>query len=340
MRKIMMTFCAMSMFAFMACSSDDDSPSAPVVAPGTSGTIASITVNNSLYEVWNWDDEHLTSVTNGANGQEKVRFSYDGNGRVKNVVFSSLVLAGIPLNSTTLKVHYNGDEIGMLRMVRSDNSDIFVADVNYDGDKISGATLDIDNSMVFTLFNTILPMILGRNMDLSDTLIRIDRIDGNIDFDWTGNNVSSLLLEIDVDAKSTAGQLAELVGDLSIFGDNASEIESIIAADPTRVVNLSVTINDTANYTYDSHKNPYQGYMGQLDVSTLSAQNALTEKISRWVNLQVSTKYVGITIPLLNKTYPLTSSSKTYSYQLYNEGGYPVKVSMNNGEAREYRYKE
>lgn len=337
MRKIITVLCAVSMFAFTACSSDDEgSPTTPPIAQGTSGTIGSINVNGFPYEVWNWDDTALMSVTNATNGQEKVHFGYDGYGRVNTVTFSSsLDVAGIPLNGI-VRLHYNEDKLALVKMTRN-GADLFSAAIEYSGNQITHATVDLSDSMLLTVFNSVASQILGNAMGTDGNFPTINDVSTEINLDWTGNNVTSLHLSSDILATTTVAELDNLVDDFSIFGSYGALLELAAVAMPNMEIFFNITLGDTSVFTYDNNKNPYQGYMGQLDVSTLSANNVLTKTVSRGVEVKVSNELMGT---LLERSYPLSPENVIYTYNLYNQGGYPVKVSANNGEVREYHYKE
>lgn len=334
----MIALCAVSLFAITACSSDDDNTPAaapvPVVAQGTSGIISSIDINGVSSEVWNYNDEQLVSVTNAATGQEKVRFGYDGNGRVNTVTFGNLNIAGIPL-SGTLRLHYNDNKLVLVKMTRN-NTDLFSAAIDYNGNQMSHATVDLSDSMLLSVFNSVASQILGNATGLEGNLPTIDDVTTDLNLGWTGDNVTSLLLDVNVQASSTLGELANIIGDFSLLGDMASAFELAATMFPDQPVTFNITLADTTTFTYDFYNNPYQGYFGQLDVSTLSANNVLTKTNSRAVNVSVSLSVLN----LPDRTFPLANESTVYTYQLYNQGGYPVKVSSSTGEVKEFHYKE
>ncbi len=374
MKKILVALCAVALIGLTGCKKDNVAPEEQTTANsgntgggsggGTPATplakIARIDTNNVLYETWNWQDEQLVSINNGA-GVEKTSFTYDNSGRVE-----TMTVGGSDMLSGTMHVGYNSNGVSELSLVRNGVS-IIVANLSYSAGKLSRADLDIDTVSLMTLFRAALPQILdsyypglgqmvSANMDGEST---IDSIKAYMTFDWRStNNVKFIKIEISARVNTTLGQIATLLnGNFSMFGQYASIVEAMATSNPEQEVHLNAVMTDKGNYEYDSHTNPFLHYLGHLidikdylpsfNVATVSTNNTNTENHEGTAKVSVSTTIiedipflgpmeVPVTIPVVNQEMYNTTTTYTYTYR---EGdGYPLTVTDNDGNTKTYTY--
>lgn len=344
MKKIIVALCAFSALSLSSCKKDsNDQMQEGVYNP--EARIMEIYDDGTLAESWNWADGHLMSIsTPGENGnEEKTVFTYSGN-RVATVTTTS------PL-SAIVTVNYTGDYVSSL-VANNHGIQLVNATVAHNGDhKISHVDMDIDETMINYMIGLLqnnneafnrqpLTRLLGRpvteelvrfaSLSLrNERKINVDSINVGLDFAWNGSNVRQMIITANIKAGVTMEEVTHFID----LGEYAEIVASIPGEQP-----LAVAISDTIDYTYDNMKNPLHGFLGELNISSLSKNNLQTSHSHGSTEIQLT-----ITLPFIGER-PFSQSRPiniTTSLQYtYNETGFPVKVIENNEKEKEYIYQE
>lgn len=374
MKKIIVALCAVSLLGLTACHKDKVTPDEPTTQDGGSQSgqgggqsdpqepvwadiagvyspaakIVAVSENGAASETWSCENDLLKTVAN-AEGNVKVRFTHDNQGRV-----TTMTVNGDGQLSGTVSVSYTGEDMTSISLVGTNN--VSAQLTNNANHKITGAVLDLsnmDNNELTALFNNALAQFLGGG-SATDFISGIDSVSGNIAFTWDGNNVDMSTTLIGARLKTTIGQIATLLNnDFSMFGEYASIIESFAQASPNTPLYIKVDLRDESDYTYDNHTNPLRNYMGDMvkiednmpgfNVSSLSANNTIEES---HIGVATVNVYTVVNVPiagpmtyqLYNTDYNLYDKVTVYTYS-YRADGYPESFESNNG-SKAYTYQE
>lgn len=299
--------------------------------------ITGVTYNDgSTPEVWSWQDGKLQNVN------QDVLFAYRSDGRVDNVTVNNLslgdLLPGTQL-SGTMSVNYSGDYISSI-VVENAGTQVLTAQVQHNSNnKVSGASLVLDNELLLDLFNMMLAQFLGDSANSDDAVSSVDNVDGNVAFTWQGENVSQARLNVSFRVTSTVGTLVDLVGEenLSMFGSYAQYLTMLPDNQP---LYFNIAVGDTVDYTYDNKVNPYKNYLGRVHISCLSQNNMDMEMHNGLINVAISTSLFGSMIQLYQTSYALPIDNKYYEYSSYNNAGCPLRMVDQDGVVTEFQYME
>lgn len=359
MKKIIFSLFAVALMGMVACSKDDDSsapdpdpepvpaPVPPQDWPDQEGVyspwaqIVTVTNDGTVEERWSWLGPRLQSVSNGSNVQQR-GFSYDGSGRVQSVNIAGGVLTEYLGNllTGTAEVSYTGDYVSGITLKR-DGTDMVAAQVSRNAaNKVSRASVSLNDETLLALLNGMIASFVSSS-SANLPAFTITGSNGSLDFTWVGDNVEQVRLAVSINASSTKGaimnsSLANIIG-------SQPSLSALISFLPDNTpIAFGVTITDTIGYDYDSKTNPFKHYLGQVDVSTLSANNVTQESHASGVSIKV-----GLTspnIPLYSR--PLFNRTVSYRYA-YNTANYPVSVTdrvtdasgnVSNGTTRQFEY--
>ncbi len=335
MKKAIVALCTVATISLCSCSKEDNTPKTPEGVYNPEAKISEVYENGALAEHWNWSDDLLMSISNGEN--ITTSFTYNGN-RVSSINITS------PIEAIATP-SYNGNFISSLA-VESGGLQLVHADIIHNGsNKLSHADLDINETMVNFLielmlsdsnafFNQPLTRLLGRPVTEeilqfaslnrhNESKLTVNNITVGIDFVWNGNNVSQMLVNAHLQAGITMAEIAQII-DLTEYLGELAEIAAAIPGEQP----LEIVISDTIDYTYDTQKNPKRGFLGSMDVSSLSKNNILTSHTHGITDLGLT-----VTLPFIgerpfNQSRP-TNSITTLHYD-YNENGFPVKATESN----------
>lgn len=378
MKKLFVALCAVAALTMVACKKDNPQPSnpgnqTPVEQPQREGEfnpkckISSLVFSdNTAPEVWLWNNAtgRLTSVNDDdyCGGYiEKMRFTYTDDGRVSTVTMSNVGTGSISLLgsvSGTMAVEYDGDYISSLSLVR-DGNQVLAASVDHNlQHQISHMELDIDTAIINEMLGGLMGGFnFGKSADIitmavrsvakhvSDSKLAFNSASASIDFEWTGDNVTSMVANISVTGSVTLNEINSVV-DITPYLDSflqsfaggmiTSEMALALIGDVPMPVSLSLT--DTIEYTFDNQHNPKRGYMGTFGAEMLSANNVTFSNTYGMVEavLTLSLMGQGGDFPF---SYPLPSSANSFTYT-YNEAGFPLTVTANDDRVTNYTYME
>ena len=299
--------------------------------------IAGVTYSDgSTPEVWTWQNGKLQHVN------QDVLFSYRSDGRVDNVTVNNLslgdVLPGTQL-SGTMSVSYSGDYISDI-VVENQGTQVLTAQVQHNSsNKVSGATLGLDNELLLDLFNMMLAQFLNDSTGSGNAATGVDNVSGQVAFTWQGENVSQARLNVGFRVASTVGTLVDLVGEenLDMFGTYGQYLTLLPDNQP---LYFTIAVGDTVDYTYDNKVNPYKNYLGRVHISCLSQNNMDMEVHNGSIGVVISTSLFGSMIQLYQTSYPLPIDDKYYEYSSYNNAGCPLRMVDQEGTVTEFQYME
>lgn len=358
MKKILFVLCAVALLGMASCSKEEVTPinnggEEPVPGPGNdtipnpgNDTIPVIVLdqegfyapgkrilvvaeNGTNVESWIWQDNRLTAVNNISTGEARSSFTYTSDGRVQTVALageSNIDMVGDMLNGT-FAVDYTGDRINKFTLTRNA---VQLAEAqlsrNTSG-KVNHIGLTLNDAVVLPMVNNIIAQVAGSSSNIP--AFTLSATTGSIDFSWAANNVVQARLNVGINASTTKGAimnsaLANYIGSISAY--------LTYLPDNTPIV-FNITISDTADYEYDSQNNPFRHFLGQIDISTLSANNIILESHSAGATIKAGLS-ASLMIPLFN--YPLRQGTTTYTYTY--ENNFPATITASDGTVRGYLY--
>lgn len=354
MKKKMVALCTAVLLLTTGCQKDNPAPVNP--APQQDNRegvympeqkVDTILINGQIAEVWTWESNKLQSVrTPNENGvlTESSTFNYNGN-RLTSMMTS---LRGMPMQ---VSYSYGGDYLNSITVSNS-STQLLGIDVQHTGDKIQHADFDINSDYLADILNLIDPQMIPDSMTIdvdsmsinvgnlytlaSGLFTSIENLQASADLQWQGQNVSAVLLNVSFTAGTTLGDVLNVIGDLSIFGQYASILAMMPATTP---LSMQIALCDTSDYFYDQMHNPFQKYLGRIDVSALSANNVQGFQHSGIMNLIVYVSIMGTQVPIWNSNFPIPSNYFNYMYE-YDGKGYPVRMIDIEGNTTEYKYKD
>lgn len=370
MKKILVALCAVALIGLTGCKKETVTPKETTtesgggqgpIDPGTGGgtstwadipgvyspaaKIVVVLEDDVVSETWTWDNELLEKV-NDANSSEKMRFTHDGQGRVQ-----TMTINGEGQMSGTVNVSYNGNQISRMSLMNG-SSEVFGATLTYSDSKVTKGEFDMSDNMILEMFNSMLAQYLGGGEEgTQDMVTGIDQVKGDINFAWDGDNVNTAVLGVSARLKTTLGKIVELIPDMSIFGEYGSTIQAIATMFPNREVYIKVSMNDTAEYTYNtSYKNPLRRYLGgaftmdgnmpRFEVATLSRNPQAHEYHHGSAAAEISVQLYGSSaVPVWDKSMPIPSSDRSYNYSTTRSDGYPESVD-NGISIKTYIYQD
>lgn len=291
-------------------------------------------------EIWLWDADTLMSLNADdmcGGYTETVSFRYDEQGRVDRVVDDG--------GSTTTRFAYDGGRVARVEVSREGDPVATVTPRRDGSHRPVGADVTVSDELVGSLVEQMMGALQGdasasRSLPKGASKMSISRKDVTVDLEWTGSNVTRIVLRADVSLSMTLGELPEqmVLGMLTGMGLSESIASTMMAAYGNTALPIDAQLSDTIDYTYDSHPNPLLGFMGRLGVETLSAANMTRSASHGTVHISTS-----VSVPMLgnypvDRTVPLPAEVKEYSYG-YNADGFPETVTSSaEGESHEIEY--
>lgn len=301
--------------------------------------------DGSVPETWLWEGGRLTSVNDDdmcGGYTERIGFTYRADGRVDNVAVSNLslgdVLPGMQV-SGTMRVSYSGDYISGIA-VENGGTQVLTAQVQHNSsNKVSGATLGLDNEILLDLFNMMLAQFLNDSTGSGNAATEVDNVSGQVAFSWQGNNVSQARLNVGFRVASTVGTLVDLVGEdnLGMFGTYGQYLTLLPGNQP---LYFTIAVGDTVDYTYDNRVNPFKNYLGRVHISCLSENNMNMEVHNGSIGVVISTSLFGSMIQLYQTSYALPIDNRYCEYPSYNNAGCPTLMVDQDGYETVFQYME
>ncbi len=329
MKKILLAVCAISLISLVGCKKDDPTPEPqPTAGEGIYNPDAHIAtvVNNDGTQQWIWNGDKLDRIEssdNEGNATSVQQFTYNGN-RIASI---SQTISGV---QTETRVSYNGNYISAISIF-TDGVESVRATVNHSAaNKINRVDLNVDASYITNLLGMLTQGGLsfkgndGRKLTLNSTNIYAT-------FDWEGDDVRRMIVNADINAGITMDDIGQIIDLNAILGDMAALLGLIQGEQP-----LVINLRDTIDFTYDEHHNPLQGFIGMLDPQVLSANNYILSENrgSAHVNLSFNIPL----IPALDTTISILRVSDLF--YTYNNAGFPLTVSDDQGNETTYTYHE
>lgn len=316
--------------------------------------IASVEYGDATVETWNWVDRKLQSITTS---------DFDGNNSMATFSYNGWRLSQMTMEGGdfpgTVTYSYSGDKMSNFT-ISSAGMQMASVDIVHTGDKITHLDMNVDNAALQMLVNMLGNMgdfgglftpAMGNQLTASIARaaqaatkggkFTVGDTEFDVDFTWTGENVSRVLLTATINVGVTGDELSQLMS-LDPSMSTYASLLSYVAGD--QELPVVVTVNDTMEYTYDNHVNPKQGFFGAvnitLDADMLSANNTASATNHGTVSADIT-----ITIPFLGAQHIPYSQAIgdgeiiDYTY-IYNAAGYPATVEGSDGSVTIYTYQE
>ncbi|MBQ8702959.1 MAG: hypothetical protein IJ524_01125 [Bacteroidales bacterium] len=354
MKKVLWALCAVMMLALSACNKDNPNPenvpggggegggSNPPVQTATgegvfnpAQRLISIAIDGTTSEEWEWANDVLTTIlTADENGNlvESSWFEYDNH----RIVSMTGTLEGMPVE---VGYTYSGDKLAAVSVYSGPLEVLNIAFTHNAAGKPSHLTLEINETLL-----AFLPQLFGDGFpDIFNSKSTIPskwEINSTVftaDLAWQGDNVAQVIFNGQININATLGEIRQMANLDSLLGSYASYLS--LLGDST-VMPISVTMNDTSDFTYDNKNNPFYGFLGRLDPTVLSANNVTASDTRVSVNLATALDLSFMTIPLsFPLPVPVENGSQTYSYT-YNAAGFPETVTDGDGSTTQYTYQQ
>ena len=354
MKKIMVILCATALLGLGACNKDKDkkgnggNQSQAEQSEGLYNPSAKIDrvhySNSTSDEVWQWQGDRVVSITTEtADGGEEtsIILDYNDEGRIQSV-FTGMMGAQVEVD-----FNYNAQKLITGATVGTMGYEMANATVSHNTQKkVDHISLDIDDAMLNELIQ-LLSMFIGDSNNIlpfatvaPDSKFSIDDKAFDAYFAWSGNNVSRMIINARINLTTTLNELpTELLATL-VPEEYASMIDLALELAGDQPLPIQLTVIDTVDYTYDSHKNPLQGFLGRMSIAALSANNIVSVASHGNANIEASLSMGMLGSLPLSYDYPLDEmGSASYSYT-YTSAGYPHVVTDHEGNTTEYTYKQ
>ncbi|MBR6291378.1 MAG: hypothetical protein IKR33_01115 [Bacteroidales bacterium] len=329
MKKILLAVCAFAVVSLVGCKKD---PVEPDPQNATSGEgiynpgahIATATTDGETQR-WYWEGSKLNRIETTdveGNAQGVQQFAYNGN-RIASV---TQTVEGV---ATETRVSYSGSYISAITLFTDGHQSANATVGHNSSNKINRIDLDVDASYVTTLLGD----LIG-NMGMKDgSKFTLNNADIYATLDWQGDNVSRMIIHADINAAISMQEISQIVDLTEVLGEMASLLGLIQGEQP-----LTLSLVDTIDYTYDQHPNPLQGMIGLLDPSVLSANNPTLMDNHGMADVNLT-----LNVPLVGQ-YPIERSVPinrvTDIIYTYNNAGYPLTVSQDEGGTTTYTYND
>ena len=336
MRRHLIALVIMGAAIVAACHKDTPTP-APTPEPplpqegvfDPTEKISHIVYPDNRVEIWLWEDGRLAVLADDDNCggyTEHTWFGYTADGRLDEM---SSAMQGVPY---AVKYTYQG---GMLSTVTAGAMGMQVIDMQFvhnSQQKINSIHAEVDPSLL-----NILADLVGKTPATKGIDTKLSASDAAIDMqlEWAGDNVARQIMSTHVNVAMTLGELREWVD----VDEMAGAYATLLALIPdTTTLPLEIVMRDTVDYDYDTHHNPMYGYLGELDVTHLSAANVLLEQHRSGAQVGVTFNTMMGALPL-SFPMPVPGSETQYEYE-YNESGYPTVVTSGDETVKTYSYQE
>ncbi len=354
MKKILLALCAVMMLGMTACNKDNgttepvnpsggngggDNP--PVQMPTGDGVfnpakrIVSIAVDGTTTEEWTWANDVVTTIaTADENGNmlETGWYEYD-NYRLAS---ATTTLQDMPVE---VSYTYNGDLLTMMSLYSGPMEVMSVVPTRNAAGKVSHLTMDLNPvllAMLSELFSGGIPDIFGLIRPAQNAgKLSVDNSALAADLTWQGDNVSQIVFSAQIDGSVSLDEIRQMVNLDSVAGSYASMLSYLV---DTTAIPLTITLADTASFTYDSQHNPFYGFLGALDPTTLSANNATVTTNSGTAMVTITLNFGLMQLPF-TLPYPLGTTTETRTYT-YDAAGFPTSFTNGEGSVTQYTYQQ
>lgn len=351
MKKLLWALCAVMLLTLSACKKDNPEPENNPAGGGGSNPsvqmptgdgvfnpaqrIVSIAIDGTTSEEWAWANDVLTTImTADENGNlvETSWFEYD-NYRLASATGT---LEGMPIE---MSYTYNGDKLSLLSLYSGPMEVMNIVPTRNAAGKVNHLTMNVNETllaMLSELFGNGFPDILGKLQPTKGaSKFSINNSAFAADLAWQGDNVSQLIFTAQITGSVTLEEIRQVVDLDSLAGAYASMLEYLSDTTP---IPFSVAMADTASFTYDSQHNPFYGFLGALDPTNLSANNAIETTNRGTATLTVTIDLGFMQLPL-TFPYPMGNTTETHSYT-YNAAGFPVTATDSEGSVIQYTYQQ
>lgn len=343
MKKILLAACAVGLMCLTGCKKDNSEPtpgdSTPDTRPeevrGDGVYNPERKINTIVYygdeapQVWIWDGQDLlsTNVSDNCGGYRELSvFTYNNH----RLLMMETTLQNMPVEVGYV---YNGDKLTDVSVYSGGLEVVDVMVEHNPSDKISHLSLDVDETMLGLLNQFFGNGFGGFFKRAPMSKFTAENLEVDVDLLWQGDNVSQMVANASFEGDITLGEIRQLVNLDSMMGGYGALLAFL--SDST-VLPLTLSLHDTSHYTYDSHPNPFYGYLGELEATHLSACN-VTEVVTSGtavVTITLQTMLGNMDLPF---SYPLPSRNMSYSYT-YEESGFPSTVTDSEGSETHYLY--
>ena len=333
MKKILLAVCAIAVISLTGCKDEPENnttPQDPTTGEGIYNPGARIATlsNNDGTQQWIWAGTKLDRIESTdleGNPAGVQQFTYNGN----RMASMTQTIQGV---ATETRITYSGNYISSIA-IYTDGTQSANATVSHNSaNKINRVDLDVDASYLSTLLGQLMGgMNFGGKKDGSK--FTLNSADVYATLDWQGDNVSRMIVHADINAGITMEEISQIIDLTEVLGDLASYVTLIQGEQP-----LTIALVDTVDLTYDDQHNPLQGLIGMLDPQVLSANNYTLMSNHGNANINLT-----INVPILG-AYPVQrdvpiNRVTDYTYT-YNNAGFPLTVSDDEGNQTTYTYQE
>lgn len=334
MKKILLAVCAIAVVSLTGCKKDPVEPT-PNPQP-TSGEgiynpgarIATVTDNDGNHQ-WIWTGTKLDRIESTdiqGNPAGTQHFSYNGN-RISSM---TQTVEGV---ETETRVTYSGNFISAISIYTDGTQSVNANVTHNSANKISRVDLDVDASYMNDLLGLLTQGGLSFKGTKDSRKLSISNANIYATFEWQGDNVSRMIVSADINGGITMDDIGQFVDLTQVLGDLASFASLIQGEQP-----MVITLRDTVDLTYDDQHNPLQGFIGLLDPQVLSANNYTLMENHGNADINIT-----INVPILGP-YPIEQSMPItrvtdYIYT-YNNAGFPLTASDDDGNQTTYTYQE
>ena len=350
MKKVMLALCAVMMLGMTACNKDNGTtePNNPsgggepqIQMPTGDGVfnpaqrLVSIAVDGTVTEELTWANDVVTIITTAdeyGNLVETGWYEYDNY----RLMSAGTTLEGMPVD---VGYTYNGDQLTLMSLSSGPMEVMNIVPTRNAAGKVSHLSMDINPvvlAMLSELFSNGFPDIFGRIRPAqSADKFSVDNTAIAADLTWQGDNVSQIVLSAQLEGSVTLEEIRQMVNLDSVAGAYASMLAYL---PNSTVFPLTIDLADTASYAYDSQHNPFYGFLGTLDPTNLSANNATEISNSGTATLTLTLDLGVMQLPF-TFPYPLESTSETRTYT-YDAAGFPTSFTNGEGSVTQYTYQQ
>ena len=316
-----------------SCSKNEQSSDTPVYNEGIynpAKKIVEVTMDDKK-ENWTWEGDLLTRVETIAEKGSATVFRYDGS-RV-----TSIRPGSDRYGFDEIKVVYNGNAMSELLFYVL-NRQVAKAVLRHNGEgKIDHADIQVDNEYVNNIISTLSLVFKdgGKLRKAVPTKLSVGSSVITVDLTWTGSNVSRAIILTYIEGEASGSEIASFVELASQFMEIPSEYTSVLSVlVGSDLIPYTVDVKDTLDYSYDGNPNPLQGYMGDMSVAVLSANNIVGQQTHCTLNgsLTMNLPFFGERTYNLPHTFAPKSVTHRYTYTPDN---YPQTVTSDDGETQQ-----
>ena len=346
MKKLLFALCAVMMLGMTACNKDNGTTepggnggggNPPFQMPTGDGVfnpaqrILSVAVDGATTEEWTWANDVVTTIaTADENGNlvETGWYQYD-NYRLAS---ATTTLQGMPVD---VSYTYSGDQLTLMSLTSGGMEVMSIVPTRNAAGKVSHLTMDINPTLlalISDLFSGGIPNIFGTK---GAGKFSVNSTAFSADLTWQGDNVSRMILNAQITGSVSLSEIRQMVNLDSLAGGYATMLSMLV---DTSAIPLTIAMADTASYTYDSQHNPFYGFLGALEPTNLSANNATASTNSGTATVTLTLNFGVMQMPF-TIPYPMGTTTETRTYT-YNAAGFPTSFTNGEGSVTQYTYQQ